>query len=144
MYIFFQNNQYLGSYYFTGSENDPVWRRNFAQCEGTSNLTLHSAHCPISPTCLASQDCWCSVLWHVSDLLKDTLQHDTSVVFRAPEPGASSIHFPFHSTNKIQRNSNTQQIRWIQKCINVDRGENFQPATFSCLLSGRRQAGLAL
>ena len=26
MYIFFQNNQYLGSYYFTGSENDPVPR----------------------------------------------------------------------------------------------------------------------
>ena len=26
MYIFFQNNQYLGSYYFTGSENDPVHR----------------------------------------------------------------------------------------------------------------------
>ena len=27
MHIFFQNNQYLGSYYFTRSENDPVGRQ---------------------------------------------------------------------------------------------------------------------
>ena len=37
MYIFFQNNQYLGSYYLTGSDDDPVYTG-----QGVFEKVLHS------------------------------------------------------------------------------------------------------
>ena len=45
MYIFFQNNQYLGSYYLTGSDDDPVTKLQ-TNCQLTFALieTLQLRH----------------------------------------------------------------------------------------------------
>ena len=40
MYIFFQNNQYLGSYYLTGSDDDPVLGKREARYTAF-NYTFH-------------------------------------------------------------------------------------------------------
>ena len=43
MHIIFQNNQYLGSYYFTRSADDPVWRKCFSTklCFGHESSQLN-------------------------------------------------------------------------------------------------------
>ena len=79
MYIFFQNNQYLSSYYFTRSADDPVYNNDWEK--GNIDIDYHKTfnlvctnddHCrmmdPSKPKCdtsnrrcqecLTTHDCW--------------------------------------------------------------------------------------